>query len=115
MKTSHHAYTLIPTAAALLVITAVLLAAAPVAADVSRPGGSLADLRTRTPAPEWSIGLAASSDTAADRLGPLLAQTDVSLDEATDVYEFEQKSPRRAFLQSFLIPGWARYARLSSR
>ncbi|HUU45969.1 MAG TPA: DUF5683 domain-containing protein [Acidobacteriota bacterium] len=108
MKTTHHAYNLILTAAALLLVTIVVFDAAPVAAAVSRPGGSLADLRTRVPAANWSVGLTALSDSTGD-LGPLLAQTDVDLDRRADVYDFEQKSPRRAFLQSFLIPGWGQY------
>jgi hypothetical protein len=39
----------------------------------------------------------------------LLAQAQPETDEPVDVYGFQKKSPRRAFLQSFLIPGWGQW------
>jgi hypothetical protein len=37
---------------------------------------------------------------------PMLAQNDDLGGQPVDVYGFKRKSPTRAFLQSFLIPGW---------
>lgn len=45
---------------------------------------------------------------------PMLAQNDDPGDQPVDVYGFKRKSPTRAFLQSFLIPGWGQlYAKSS--
>ncbi|HSG99226.1 MAG TPA: DUF5683 domain-containing protein, partial [candidate division Zixibacteria bacterium] len=37
------------------------------------------------------------------------AQSGIDMGDDVDIYGFEKKSPRRAFLQSFLIPGWGQY------
>lgn len=45
---------------------------------------------------------------------PMLAQADDLGGKPVDVYGFQRKSPTRAFLQSFLIPGWGQlYAKSS--
>lgn len=45
---------------------------------------------------------------------PMLAQNEDAGDQPVDVYGFKRKSPTRAFLQSFLIPGWGQlYAKSS--
>lgn len=49
-----------------------------------------------------------------DEEPPMLAQNDDLGDQPVDVYGFKRKSPTRAFLQSFLIPGWGQlYAKSS--
>jgi hypothetical protein len=56
-------------------------------------------------------GLPSDSELADGGL-PMYAQDDLGLgddDEAIDVFAVRKKSPRRAFLQSFLIPGWGQW------
>jgi len=57
----------------------------------------------------WDRPVLLSVATPADPSPLLLAQTGVTGDEPIDVYGFKKKSPRRAFLQSFLIPGWGQW------
>lgn len=66
-----------------------------------RPGISLTDLAARQ---SLEATLALTED------GVMLAQADVNtLDDGRDVYGYEPKSVKRAFLQSFLIPGWGQW------
>ncbi|MEW5874180.1 MAG: DUF5683 domain-containing protein [Candidatus Zixiibacteriota bacterium] len=66
-----------------------------------RPGISLTDLAARQ---SLEATLALTED------GVMLAQADVNtLEDGRDVYGYEPKSVKRAFLQSFLIPGWGQW------
>lgn len=63
----------------------------------------------------WNSPVLARVSLSAEEIPPYLAQNDDGLGgEAVDVYSFKRKSPTRAFLQSFLIPGWGQvYAKSS--
>jgi hypothetical protein len=56
----------------------------------------------------WNRPVLLSMAAPADPSPLLLAQAATG-EEPVDVYGFKKKSPRRAFLQSFLIPGWGQW------
>ncbi len=62
----------------------------------------------------WNSPVLARVAVSSEEVPPYLAQVDDLGGEAVDVYSFKRKSPTRAFLQSFLIPGWGQvYAKSS--
>lgn len=97
-----------------------LFALALVLTLVSTPMIASANTDTSSAQPTVTLSLASWNSPvlprivlSADDAPPFLAQTGEQ-GAPVDVYGFKRKSPTRAFLQSFLIPGWGQYYARSS-
>lgn len=86
-----------------------MLLTAPVAqtATADEPG-ALAQLKSPTAVSRW-IPATVETDSESAGNALLYAQSAIDLDAPIDLYGFERKSPRRAFLQSLVVPGWGQY------
>ena len=107
MKSKYSSLYLLP----IITLIVVALAPAPVSAVTDT---SVTPSTVDLPLASWYCPVLPRIALSSDDEPPFLAQTDEQGGAPVDVYGFKRKSPTRAFLQSFLIPGWGQlYAKSS--
>ncbi|MEW5700831.1 MAG: hypothetical protein AB1792_01190 [Candidatus Zixiibacteriota bacterium] len=89
------------------IVMTVVAAALTITTKAACATGSLETTDLALERATWQQPILLSMTATSEPAAPLLAQA--TGDEPVDVYGFKKKSPRRAFLQSFLIPGWGQW------